>query len=65
MKLLQFTLEPENPQVLSKLCGDLNENLRLIEKHLAVEIGHRGNQFNIVGPKTAIVEAQKFIEDIF
>lgn len=65
MKLLQFTLEPENPQVLSKLCGDLNENLRLIEKHLAVEIGHRGNQFNIVGPKTAIVEAQKFIEDIY
>jgi len=65
MKLLQFTLEPENLQVLSKLCGDLNENLRLIEKHLAVEIGHRGNQFNIVGPKTAIVEAQKFTEDIY
>ena len=65
MKLLQFTLEPENHQVLSKLCGDLNENLRLIEKHLAVEIGCRGNQFTIVGPKTAIVEAQKFIEDIY
>ena len=57
MKLLQFTLEPENPQVLSKLCGDLNENLRLIEKHLAVEIGHRGNQFNI--------ETEKHCKHIF
>jgi len=65
MKLLQFTIEPKNPWVLSRLCGDLNENLRLIEKHLAVKVGHRGNQFNIVGPKTAIVEAQKFIEDIY
>ena len=65
MKLLQFALEPDNPQALSKLCGDLNQNLRLVEKHLAVEVAHRGNQFSIVGPKTAIIEAQKFIQEIY
>ncbi|WP_119343284.1 PhoH family protein [Facilibium subflavum] len=64
MKSLQFTLESDNNHLLSKLCGDLNENLRLIEKYLAVEIIQRGNQFRIVGPKTAINEAQHFIQDL-
>ena len=65
MKSLQFHLEPDNAELLSQLCGHLNENLRLIEKHLAVEIIQRGNLFRIVGPKTAIVDAQKFIEEIY
>ncbi|WP_018299398.1 PhoH family protein [Fangia hongkongensis] len=65
MKSLQFTLEPDNSQLLSKLCGNLNENLSLIEKYLAVEIIQRGNNFRVVGPKTSITEAQKFIEDTY
>ena len=65
MKSSQFTLEPDNQELLSKLCGNLNENLNLIEKNLAVEISHRGNVFRIVGPKTSVGEAQAFIESTY
>ncbi len=65
MKSIQFYLEPDSAQMLAKLCGNLNENLHLIEKYLAVEIIQRGNNFRIVGPKTAIKDAQEFLEELY
>ncbi|WP_192483006.1 MULTISPECIES: PhoH family protein [Cysteiniphilum] len=65
MKSVQFYLEPDSAQMLAKLCGNLNENLHLIEKYLAVEIIQRGNNFRIVGPKTAIKDAQEFLEELY
>ncbi|WP_440682725.1 PhoH family protein [Cysteiniphilum halobium] len=65
MKSIQFHLEPDSAQMLAKLCGNLNENLHLIEKYLAVEIIQRGNNFRIVGPKTAIKDAQDFLEELY
>ncbi|WP_395947323.1 PhoH family protein [Caedibacter taeniospiralis] len=65
MKSIQFYLEPDSAQMLAKLCGNLNENLHLIEKYLAVEIIQRGNSFRIVGPKTAIKDAQDFLVELY
>ncbi|GGG05306.1 MULTISPECIES: PhoH family protein [Cysteiniphilum] len=65
MKSIQFYLEPDSAQMLAKLCGNLNENLHLIEKYLAVEIIQRGNNFRIVGPKTAITDAREFLEELY
>lgn len=65
MKSVQFYLEPDSAQMLAKLCGNLNENLHLVEKYLAVEIIQRGNNFRIVGPKTAIKDAQEFLEELY
>ncbi|WP_116963568.1 PhoH family protein [Fastidiosibacter lacustris] len=65
MRTIQFELEPDSAQMLVKLCGNLNENLHLIEKYLAVEIIQRGNNFRIVGPKTAVKDAKAFLEEIY
>lgn len=65
MKTVQFSLSPSNNTRLSTLCGDMNNNLHLIEHYLAVEIIQRGNSFKIVGPKTAIQDAKKFIEQLY
>ncbi|MFZ9036181.1 MAG: PhoH family protein [Francisellaceae bacterium] len=62
MRSTQFTLEPDHAQLLAKLCGHLNENLRLIEKYLAVEIIQRGNCFQLVGPKTSVSQAENFLK---
>jgi len=48
-----ITLDPADNQRLAKLCGKFDENLHLIERHLGVEINHRGNSFEIIGiPKS-------------
>ena len=65
MKSIQFNLEPDSPRILAKLCGNLNDNLHLIENYLAVEIIQHGNSFRIVGPKTAIKDAQEFLEGLY
>jgi phosphate starvation-inducible protein PhoH and related proteins len=65
MKSVQFNLSPSNNHRLSTLCGDMNNNLHLIEHYLAVEIIQRGNLFKIVGPKTAIQDAKNFIQQLY
>ncbi len=42
-------LEPDDHHRLANLCGTLNENLLLIERHLGVEINNRGNEFELFG----------------
>ena len=43
------TLTPDDNERLAKLCGPFDENLLLIERHLGVEINHRGNEFEMIG----------------
>jgi phosphate starvation-inducible PhoH-like protein len=65
MKSINFTLEPNDSQRIITLCGSLNENIHLIERYLAVEIIQRGNNFRILGPKTAVENASKFLQDLY
>lgn len=65
MKSVQFDLEPSDNHRLAALCGDMNDNLHLIEHYLAVEIIQRSHTFKIVGPKTAINDAQNFILQLY
>lgn len=65
MKSKNLILEPNDHQCISALCGSLNENIHLIERYLAVEIIQRGNQFRILGPKTAVANATKFIKEAY
>lgn len=46
---IKLTLEPDNPQFLATLCGQMDEHLKLIEKRLPIEIRNRGNSFQLVG----------------
>jgi phosphate starvation-inducible protein PhoH and related proteins len=46
---LEMDLVPEDNQRLAALCGPLDQNLRLVEQRLGVELRRRGNQFRIAG----------------
>jgi len=60
---LEFELLPEDNQRLAALCGSLDQNLRLVEQRLGVEVRRRGNQFRISG--AAASGAAQVLKDLF
>jgi len=61
----RFTLEPFDAQRFAKLCGQLDENLRQIEKRLDIEIRNRGNQFELVGTPERIQSAENLLRRLY
>lgn len=53
----EFSLEPPDNERLANLCGPLDENLRLIESRLGVEVRRRGSVFRVQGVKAAAAES--------
>jgi phosphate starvation-inducible protein PhoH and related proteins len=47
--LREFDLEPADNARLANLCGPLDENLRLLESRLDVQIRRRGDSFRVTG----------------
>jgi phosphate starvation-inducible PhoH-like protein len=47
--LREFDLEPSDNARLANLCGPLDENLRLLEARLDVQIRRRGDNFRVTG----------------
>lgn len=45
----EVILEPVDNKRLSSLCGPFDDNIKLIERRLGVEINYRSNEFKIVG----------------
>ena len=60
---LEIELLPEDNQRLAALCGPLDQNLRLIEQRLGVELRRRGNQFRVSG--TGAGGAAQVLRDLF
>ena len=52
----EFDLEPSDNERLASLCGPLDENLRLIESRLGVQIRRRGNTFRAIGERAGAAE---------
>src|SRR5690349_12927962 len=52
----EFDLEPADNARLANLCGPLDENLRLLESRLDVEIRRRGDNFRVIGARAATAE---------
>src|SRR5580658_4678626 len=52
----EFDLEPSDNARLANLCGPLDENLRLLESRLDVEIHRRGDSFRVVGQQAESAE---------
>ncbi|MFO1427869.1 MAG: PhoH family protein [Steroidobacteraceae bacterium] len=52
----EFDLEPADNERLANLCGPLDENLRLIESRLGVELRRRGSSFRVLGARAAAAE---------
>ncbi|MGC1458036.1 MAG: PhoH family protein [Steroidobacteraceae bacterium] len=59
----EFELEPADNARLAKLCGPLDENLRLVEDRLQVEVHRRGESFRVVGERAS--EAEDTLRELF
>jgi phosphate starvation-inducible protein PhoH and related proteins len=60
---VEFDLEPEDNSRLAALCGPLEQNLRLVEQRMGVEVRRRGNQFRVSGDRSA--GAAQLLHDLF
>ncbi len=59
----EFLLEPASNERLANLCGPLDENLRLVEARMGVEVRRRGNTFRVLGPRAA--RAEDLLRELF
>jgi phosphate starvation-inducible protein PhoH and related proteins len=59
----EIELLPEDNSRLAALCGPMDQNLRLIEQRLGVEVRRRGNQFRLQGGGSA--GAAQVLRDLF
>jgi phosphate starvation-inducible protein PhoH and related proteins len=60
---VEFELNPEDNARLAALCGPLEQNLRLVEQRMGVEVRRRGNQFRVSGERSA--GAAQLLQDLF
>ncbi|MCU7807216.1 MAG: PhoH family protein, partial [Candidatus Thiodiazotropha sp. (ex Semelilucina semeliformis)] len=58
-------LEPVNNEQLANVCGQLDENLRHIERRLGIEINNRGNHFRLIGEHHAIQAGEQVLQDLY
>lgn len=62
----QIRLAPAEADALAVLCGQLDENIKLIEKRLDVSIKYRGELFDISGEDSEHVAATKtLLENLY
>lgn len=61
----EFDLLPADNERLALVCGPLDENLRLIESRLGVELRRRGNRFRVLGERVPQARAEGVIRDLF
>ncbi len=64
-KFQDLLLEPADNERLAKLCGQLDEHLRQIERRLGVEINNRGHQFRVIGEPHAFTVAVAVLEALY
>lgn len=60
-----ITLAPPDNRRLAMLCGELDENLHIIERHLGVEINNRGNEFEIIGIPMSVQKACETLQKLY
>ncbi|MBW4049876.1 MAG: PhoH family protein [Proteobacteria bacterium] len=61
--LREFDLQPSDNARLANLCGPLDENLRLLEARLDVQIRRRGDNFRVVGAQAG--SAEGILQELF
>ena len=62
---LQLQLEPADPLRLLSLCGQFDENLKLLERRLHVHIDYRGHHFSLAGEQHQINSAAEIIRHLY
>ena len=59
----EFELGPTDNARLANLCGPLDENLRLLEERLNVQVQRRGDNFRVTGSRAP--EAEDTLRELF
>ena len=62
---LEFEFLPLDNDRLFLICGKSNENLRLIERRLGVEVSNREAKFKIIGSKKLSKAASKILHQLY
>jgi phosphate starvation-inducible PhoH-like protein len=62
---IDLLLEPLDNEQLANVCGQLDENLRHIERRLGIEINNRGNHFRLIGERHAIQAGEQVLQDLY
>ncbi len=62
---LDLLLEPLDNEQLANVCGQLDDNLRQIERRLGIEINNRGNHFRLIGERHAIQAGEQVLQDLY
>jgi len=62
---VDFILEPADNERLANLCGQFDEHLRLLERRTGVDIGNRGNAFQLSGNDDAVVVTEQVIRQLY
>ena len=65
LKTIEFEFLPLDNDRLLLVCGECNENLRLIERRLGVEITNRGTKFQIIGSKRLSKAASSILHNLY
>lgn len=60
-----FDLSPVDNKRLANLCGQFNEHIRHLERHLGVEIHNRGHSFQVSGNDASVTSASKIINHLY
>lgn len=61
----EILLEPIDNQRLLSLCGPFEDNLKQIERRLAVEINRRDNHFTIIGPSACVNAVKEILRNLY
>ena len=62
---IRFTIVPDDNERLRNLCGQFDQHLRLLEKHLGIDIQNRGHQFNVLGAPEDVQYAQNILLTLY
>lgn len=65
MSKLEFRVAPAGNERLARLCGQLDEHLKQIEKRLDVQISNRGELFCVEGNSTSADSAKALINHLY
>jgi len=61
----RFSIEPVDPRRFASLCGQFDENLRLIEQRLGIEVRNRGNHFELIGDDSLTRSAEAVLRQLY
>ncbi|MDF7670758.1 PhoH family protein [Orbaceae bacterium ESL0721] len=61
----EIMLEPADNQRLNSLCGPYNDNIKLLEKRLGIEINQRSHHFSLLGDEICVKAAAAILQSLY